>query len=195
MLVQINSVRIDFIPDIIVSDLDLARCKKFYSNQEEYRGYYIRTSDYTIRYTATLNLQVWLKNVSGENIKKLYYVANAIRIDFNQFKKSAVTSFQEVKSTNIQGSGHLSSPNVNLYKISKDILPSYCMIEAGDSVAEPAVNISNLNGQLFRYVRVVLQNNNVIRIVHSGAFTLICKSFEEYKLLLDIIKTIDSHVS
>lgn len=191
MFLNTNAIRIDIIPAERIYDLCLGKASTLLKSKNGR----IFTDTLTVKFSRCMYIQLYLKsNFDYTCITKLTEVILWLRIILNSCKKTPVTKFKDICIKNIHGSGclsihYLDYQTVNYIKKEFNELD----VEIGNNFSEPAIVVCNaLSAHVtFRYVRILVDSSNLIRINRKGNFTIIAQTIEKYKTLIDIIYRID----
>lgn len=102
---KINLLKIDCRPLEYAKDLCLASVANHFKLTQDRRS--IFSNDFTIRYTSSLYLQLFIFSNFLNILNELPSILEVVRQNFNSFKRTKVTRFQTVRINNIQASGFL----------------------------------------------------------------------------------------
>jgi hypothetical protein len=188
MHVRINSIRIDCapLPHNKVGDLCLGSCTKAFKIDN---SGYIRSYDYTIKYTRRLFLNFYIKKNFIKTLRRLPRIIENVRTQFNQFKKTKVRSFK-IKLVNIQASGYLSK-RIDLRNINTDIRKTF-NIEIGRHI-EPSVPIT-FTEQIpagLTYLSIISQTSK-LKVYHNGCITIVASNCEHFLTLVNLLDKIQN---
>lgn len=171
-------------PKEIAADLDIAKARSILKLKKHGT---VRLSYCTIKYTAKL---VFTVNVTHPfDFQSVITFLCILRQTLNTVKKTPVTAFSEIKICNIHGSGTYNSERNRL----KDCisLPFGYQLQIGHHSHEPATpcNVNNIHGNFqYSFFNIVERSgSNLIKVNHTGSFTVIANSIEQYKNLYHIV--------
>lgn len=194
--VKVNSLRIDFNPLSVQKDLDLAKCRNLFNQ----KGYYIRTVDYTIKYTSSMTFQIWIKSpVNSKKIRGLKVIVPKIMRLFNPFKKTRVNKFKEIKVINLQASGCFRGRVKYDCFDDLELDSRKYVIEVRASNTEPPTPLRTASSKLrevpFFQIQIVFETNNIIRINrNTGTYSLIAKNFDSLTALCKVADKIQAEL-
>ena len=175
---RINTIRIDCLPEPKVSDLCSGSCVKKFNLA---KAGIIRSSEYTIKFTRNLFLNVYVKNNFLKVLNNLPNIIENIRLNFNQFKKVKVQRYK-LKIVNIQASGSFPD-TIDLQKISVDLRRNF-EVEVGQNT-EPPIRLyfDEAIPQFLTYLTLIANESNKLKLYHNGYFTIIAKDCDAYVTL------------
>lgn len=180
---KINFLRVDLKPKQIVADLCLASAQRVFN---ETKSGLIKHSQFTLKYTRSLHLQLYIrKPVTPSIFKGLIADIKTCLAKLNFVKKEKVYSFQEIRVINVQASGKFSYFSQSIWKHLR--LPEDVVCELGTDHTEPSVpvKLSDIcSGQLFRFIVLTYVSGNILKINNTGSFTIVCQDLEKYERLL-----------
>ena len=182
--------RIDFIPNIRVSDLNSAKARKIVDAD---KAGIIRTDICTITYTRSLYIRVFLRRSSdiSRTLNKLQPIIHKLKKNLNTCKPTKVKTFVS-KLVNIQGQGNFER-KIDLYLFDQIGAPlGYKLyhIEQNHKHAIPTerplqeINIS--------CVKLVHGSSNIIQIYFSGSFSLVAKNLNALNILTESLLFLDT---
>jgi hypothetical protein len=184
----INSIRIDFKPNVNVRDLNVGKVKQILGLRKH--GI-IKRKHYTIKYTHSLYLNVWVKQPF--HFDAVFKHVDILRRQLNAYKRTKVLYFTAINIVNVQGSGNLE------FSLSKALLkrldlttasPERISIEVVQDTDIPAVpidNISKLAQYAFQSLLISINSSNFITVKQSGTFSIVTKDLKIYLTLLNVL--------
>lgn len=129
---KINFIKIDCSPLEYRKDLCLASVANHFKLSQYRRS--IFAHDFTVRYTSSLFLQIFIFNNFHNILNQIPFIVEAVRQNFNQFKLTKVSAFKSYKTNNIQASGYLKSCDFS--RLHTDNIPSGCRLAASSDVQD-----------------------------------------------------------
>lgn len=187
---KLNSIRVDFKPDVRVSDLDLAHARRLFHVHNSV----IKRQYFTVKFTSTLHLQVWFKSdITSLSVRSHLKDVYKIYERLNNIKPTKVCVRTAKGIINLQASGRFDK-KVELFSIAKQKLPEHYKLLATSGLAEPFMQVQSiLKGDSVRFLQITRNYSSHLRICYSGNFTIIARNVVEYKELIRIAQTLSNH--
>ena len=188
MIFKITNIRIDFVPNPYIEDLDAGKAQRLLKNHKQ--GYLYLQNFCTIKYTKSMYLTVWLKKLN--DIDKLAEIINSIRNTLNKVKTTKVKSY-EVKVTNIRAQGHFER-RINL-RIFDDIgVPfSYVLYHVNSKGDHKLIRTDRPLRELnVKYIKLSYLWSNGLQMYFDGYFNIITKDFDALEIVTDTLLYLDT---
>ena len=182
---RINTIRIDCTPEPKASDLCSGSCVNKFNLD---KAGIIRSSEYTIKFTRNLFLNVYVKNNFKKTLNSLPDIIENIRLNFNQFKIVKVQRFK-IRIVNIQASGSFPA-RIDFDKINTDLLRNFD-VEVGRNIEPPVpVFFGEKIPMSLTYLTLITNETNKLKLYHNGYFTIIAKDCDAYITLKECLRKI-----
>lgn len=181
---KINLVKVDCRPLEYVKDLCLASVANQFNLSQVRRCIY--ANDFTIRYTSSLFLQLFIFRNFLNILDQLPAIIEVVRQNFNTFKRTKVSRFQTVTINNIQASGCLKQ--CDLTRFHTDNIPDdfklFATSDAQDYLPVPFV------GKLPETAQIAVLSfakGNIVRLsIKTSKYSVVCDSVDNFIRLIQV---------
>ena len=181
---RIGLIRVDFIPERRIKNLCLPSVRKYLDISKN--SCVIKHPDYTIRFTSSLCISVFIKKRFAIILSQLGRIIFQLCELLNRFKVTPVTKFQNIRITNIQGTGYLSSEIYNTFNTIQISEEYSCF--AGSS-GEPSIRFHGCVPRQSQFYTVEISEGSHVKFCRNGYYSIIAKNVDDFLSLVQFIKT------
>ena len=173
---KINLIKVDCSPLEYQKDLCLASVANHFNLSQSSRS--IFAHDFTVRYTSSLFIQIFIFNNFHNILNQIPTIVEAVRQNFNHFKRTKVSAFKSYKINNIQASGYLKTCDFS--RLHTDNIPSGYRLSASSDVQDYLpVSYRGEQPPTAQVIVLYLETGNLIRFNKSTLrYSVVCNSVE-----------------
>lgn len=191
MRFKVTNLRVDFIPNPRISDLDSGKAQRIIKTDKQ--GI-IHLEFCTICYTRSMYLSVFLRRREDilKSLDELLPIIYKLKRDLNSCKTTKVKTFI-LRPVNIRCQGSFER-KINLYIFdSIGIPPGYALYHIEKKGTQHAIPTQKPLHQInVSSVKLVQGRSNNIHLYFTGSFSIVTKGFTSLNILTDTLLWLDT---